>query len=227
MVITIDGPAGSGKSTVARRIAQRLGLQYVDTGASYRAAAWLVLSRKLDMDNEAEVRSLAQNMDYAPGPLLPDMTQRIWINGTEVTAAIRTPAVAEMTSRMAVYPAVRRVLVDVQRSLALLNSHGAVLEGRDTGTVVFPDADVKIFLVASAQERARRRTVEMAATGAAIDESLVLSQMQRRDERDATRSASPLIAAPDAHVVETDGKSIEDVVNEILAKVPAGAVGQA
>jgi cytidylate kinase len=227
MVITIDGPAGSGKSTVARRIAQRLGLQYVDTGASYRAAAWLVLSRKLDMDNEAEVRSLAQNMDYAPGPLLPDMTQRIWINGTEVTAAIRTPAVAEMTSRMAVYPAVRRVLVDVQRSLALLNSHGAVLEGRDTGTVVFPDADVKIFLVASAQERARRRTVEMAATGAAIDESLVLSQMQRRDERDATRSASPLIAAPDAHVVETDGKSIEDVVNEILAKVPAGAVCQA
>ncbi len=224
MLITIDGPAGSGKSTVARRIAQRLKLQYVDTGASYRAAAWLVLSMKLDVDNEAEVLLLAQNMDYAPGPLLPDMTQRIWVNGTEVTAAIRTPAVAEMTSRMAVYPAVRRVLVDVQRSLALLNSRGAVLEGRDTGTVVFPDADVKIFLVASAQERARRRTLEMAATGAAIDESLVLSQMQRRDERDATRSASPLVAAPDAHIVETDGKGIEDVVNDILAKLPVGAV---
>ncbi len=222
MVITIDGPAGSGKSTVARRLARQLNLQYVDTGASYRAAAWLTISKKLDLANDAAVIKLVQSMEYAPGPLMADMCQRIWVNGTEVTAAIRTPAVAEATSQLATNPAVRQILVDIQRKLAAGAANGAVLEGRDTGTVVCPDAGLKVFLVASPQERARRRAAEMSAAGREEDEQTVLEQLAKRDKRDSTRAASPLAPAPGAHIIDTDNKGIDEVVNEILAMLPAG-----
>ncbi len=227
MVITIDGPAGSGKSTVARHIARRLNLQYVDTGASYRAAAWLVISYKVDLANESALIELIRSMQYVPGPLMEDMTQRIWVNGTEVTAAIRTPAVSDMTSRLATNAAIRSILVEVQRNLASSGGNGAVLEGRDTGTVVCPNADLKVFLEASPVERARRRANEMAETGSQCDERVVLEQLQNRDNRDSTRSASPLTKAPDAHVVDTDGKAIDVVVNEVLSKLPLNAMAPA
>jgi cytidylate kinase len=197
-LIAIDGPAGAGKSTVSRAVAERLGLERLDTGAMYRSVAWEALRRGFDPADEAAVREIAATADIEVG-------RTVTINGADVTHAIRTPEVSRAVSIVAANPAVRRELVTRQRRWAAERS-GGVVEGRDIGSVVFPDATVKVYLTASAEERARRRGHDESADGVAT-----------RDRLDSTRRASPLTRAPDAHVLDTTGRSVEDVVEEVLS----------
>ncbi len=197
-LIAIDGPAGAGKSTVSRAVAERLGLERLDTGAMYRSVAWQALQDGVDpADGEAVAK-------IAAGALL-EVGTRVVMNGHDVTSAIRTPEVSRAVSVVAANPAVRRELVKRQRAWAAAR-RGGVVEGRDIGSVVFPDATVKVFLTAAPEERARRRGHDESADGVA-----------RRDRLDSTRPVSPLISAPDAHILDTTGRSVEDVVEEVLS----------
>jgi cytidylate kinase len=213
-VIAIDGPSGVGKGTVARALAAALGYRHVDTGAMYRAVAWRALQLAVDLDNEdavvAVARAAAIDVDGS----------RVVIDGTDVSSAIRTPDIDRATTRVARLPRVRAELVARQRELA---SQGpVVMEGRDIGTVVFPSAAVKIYLDASPEERARRRAHDPAHTAAQTqDLAHIAEAMQRRDENDRTRQASPLSIAADATVVDTTGVPAPDVVDRVLAIVRA------
>jgi cytidylate kinase len=197
-LIAIDGPAGAGKSTVSTALAECLGLDRLDTGAMYRAVAWRVLDQGIDPADEPAVAAVAKGACLEVGP-------SVVIDGHDVTGAIRTPAVSRAVSAVAANPAVRRHLVERQRRWAA-GRDGGVVEGRDIGTVVFPDATLKVFLTASVEERSRRRGPDESPEGLA-----------RRDEIDSTRSASPLVQATDAHVLDTTGRSIDDVVEEVLS----------
>lgn len=197
-LVAIDGPAGSGKSTVSRALAERLGVERLDTGSMYRAVAWAALDRGVDPADAPAVAAIAEHADLAVGPAA------VTIDGTDVTDAIRRPEVSRAVSVVAANPEVRRHLVDRQRRWA--EGHGGgVVEGRDIGTVVLPHADLKVYLTASHEERARRRQDEPAAGVA------------RRDLLDSTRAASPLVQAEDARVLDTTGRSVEDVVQEVLS----------
>ena len=197
VLIAIDGPAGSGKSTVSRRLAERLGLERLDTGAMYRAVAWAALDRGVDPADGPAVADIARNAEID----LSGSGARI--DGVDVTEAIRSPEVSRAVSTVAAIPAVRGELVRRQKKWGELHG-GGVVEGRDIGTVVFPDADVKVYLTATPDERARRRQDEPA------------SSVARRDRIDSTRAASPLLKAGDAHLLDTTGRSVEDVVEEVL-----------
>lgn len=196
-LIAIDGPAGAGKSTVSSAVAERLGLDRLDTGAMYRSVAWEALRRGVDPGDQPAVAEIAATADI-------EVAKAVTINGADVTHAIRTPEVSRVVSIVAANPDVRRELVVRQRRWAAERA-GGVVEGRDIGSVVFPDATVKIYLTASPEERARRRHDE-SADGVAT-----------RDRLDSTRQASPLTRAPDAHVLDTTGRSVEDVVEEVLS----------
>ncbi len=215
-IVAIDGPAGAGKSTAARRTALALNMAYLDTGGMYRAIAWLAASRKVDHGSEAELACLTRSMRLEMGPLTKEGAQRIEVEGTEVTLALRTPAVTQLSSQISALPAVRREAVQRQRALALQHPEGAVLEGRDIGTAVFPDAAVKIFLTASPKVRAQRRLAEMHAKGIETTLQEVLRAQSERDLRDSTRDASPLHPAPDAEIISTDTLDMEAVVQKIL-----------
>lgn len=197
-LIAIDGPAGAGKSTVSRALAERLGLDRLDTGAMYRAVAWRVLDQGVDPADQAAVAAVAADACLEAGPA-------VVIDGHDVTEAIRTPAVSRVVSAVAANPEVRRHLVERQRQWAAAHD-GGVVEGRDIGSVVFPDASLKIFLTASVAERSRRRGGDESAEGLA-----------RRDRIDSTRAVSPLVRAADAHVLDTTGRSVDDVVEEVLS----------
>ncbi len=216
MIIAIDGPAGSGKSTAAKLLAVRLGSHYLDTGAMYRAIALKALRTGVPFSGISALGLLAREADISfvhdDDAAIPSA---ILLDGEDVTAAIRAPDVDEAVSAIASVPAVRDAMVPLQRAVAT-TPHDVVVEGRDIGTVVFPDADVKIFLTASAEERARRRYAELSVRGVVVEESAVLSGLERRDEADSTREAAPLIPAPDAIHVDTTGLSIDEVV-EIIA----------
>lgn len=216
MIIAIDGPAASGKSTVARALASRMGFRYLDTGAMYRAVAYRALDRGLDISDETAVSRIAQSEDIAfahdEGGALPT---RVLIGGKDVTAAIRTPAVDNAVSVVAGMPRVREAMVAQQRHLG--ERGDIVVEGRDIGTVVFPDARVKVFLTASADERARRRELDMTDGGHDMPRESVRDALQRRDELDSTREVSPLAAADDAFALDTTGLSIDEVVTRIAA----------
>jgi cytidylate kinase len=197
-LIAIDGPAGAGKSTVSKALAERLGLDRLDTGAMYRAVAWRVLEAGIDPADQPAVAAVAEGARLETG-------QSVVIDGHDVTEAIRTPPVSRAVSAVAANPLVRRQLVERQRDWAATRD-GGVVEGRDIGTVVFPDATLKIYLTASMEERSRRRGGDESPEGLA-----------RRDRIDSTRSVSPLTQAADAHVLDTTGRSIDDVVEEVLS----------
>jgi CMP/dCMP kinase len=211
-VIAIDGPSGVGKGTVARALAAALGYRHVDTGAMYRAVAWRALQLGVDLDDEEAVVRVAQTA------AIDVDGSRVVIGGTDVSAAIRTPEIDRATTRVARLPRVRAELVARQRALA--EQGPLVMEGRDIGTVVFPAAAVKIYLDASPEERARRRAQDPAHTAAQTqDLAHIAEAMQRRDENDRTRQASPLSIAADATVIDTTGVGIPAVIGAVLAVV--------
>src|SRR5437016_10842632 len=200
-IVAIDGPVGAGKSTVARAVAQRLRFRYVDTGAMYRSVAWAALQRGISLSDERAVTALAQSLqiDFVTDP----EGQRVLVDGVDVTDLIRIPQVSDGASIVSVYPGVREAMVTIQRRMGV--DGGVVMEGRDIGTVVFPDAEIKVFLDASLDERARRRFEELKARGAGVDLESVRKAEEERDRRDRTRNHSPLRAAPDAVVSESKG----------------------
>jgi cytidylate kinase len=213
VVVAIDGPSGAGKSTIAKRLAERLGFTYIDTGAMYRAVALWGLRQNVDMTDmhRMEQLALAAEIELAPG--------RIQLNGEDVTEAIRVAEVSSGASRIATMPGVRRALVAKQRSIGERSS--VVMEGRDIGTVVFPQAQVKIFLDARPDERVRRRLQEVRAKGEAISEPELAAQLEERDRRDSTRAEAPLAQAPDAVYLDSTTLGIEAVEEAILKVVRA------
>ena len=211
-VIAIDGPAGAGKSTVAKLLAARLGFTYLDTGAMYRAVA-LLATRANQMTAE-EAGRIADTMDLKFTP--SESGQKLVVNGEDVTGAIRTPEIGETASSLSAYSEVRKPLVSRQRQL--IDQERVVLEGRDTTTVVCPDARLKIFLTASVKERARRRYLEFADKPGAPSLEEIEKSIAERDHRDSTREDSPLRVAEEAVVVDTDSMSVEEVVDTILAE---------
>jgi cytidylate kinase len=208
VVVAIDGPAGAGKSTIAKRVAARLGFTYIDSGAMYRAVALWALRQKVDPGDmhRMEQLAMAAEIELSPG--------RIRLNGEDVTDAIRTPEVSGGASKVAVIPGVRRAMVAKQRAMGERSS--VVMEGRDIGTVVFPDADVKVFLDADPRERVRRRLEDMRAGGEEIPESALAAQMKERDQRDSTRADGPLAQAPDAAYLDSTSLTAEEVEEAIL-----------
>jgi cytidylate kinase len=214
MIIAIDGPAGSGKSTVAKSVATELGFKYLDTGAMYRAVAFRALQTGIDpSDGAAVARVVAESpIEFIHVPC-DSFPVGVRIAGADVTAEIRSPEVDDAVSAVARLAAVREAMVAQQRSLG--GSENIVVEGRDIGTVVFPDAGVKVFLTASAEERARRRSIQQAESGIATDSDEVHQSLMRRDTADSTREISPLTPADDAVVLNTTGMTFEQVVERV------------
>jgi cytidylate kinase len=220
LAIAIDGPAGSGKSVSAKLVADRLGYLYIDTGAMYRAVTLAAIERGVAGDVEATVRlaeELNVRLEYNSG------ATRVFADGEEVTEEIRAPRVNDRVSPVAAIDGVRSALVAKQRAMA--GENGVVMEGRDVGSVVLPDAEVKVFLVASIEERAKRRAKEYAGKGVNVSVEEVERNIRERDRVDSTRAASPLVKTPDAVEIDTSNLTIEQQVDKITAlAVEAGAV---
>lgn len=211
VVVAIDGPSGSGKSTVARGVADALGLDVLDTGAMYRAVTHAVLTRAVDPRDGDACAQVARDADI-------DVGTRVLLDGDDVTSAIRGPEVTEAVSTVSAHPEVRSVLVDRQQ--AWVDAHdGGVVEGRDIGTVVFPDATVKVFVTASDDERARRRQQDEHAAARDVGVDAVREDLARRDQQDSNRPTSPLRAAPDAEIIDTTGRPVAEVVALIVKHV--------
>lgn len=214
--IAIDGPAGAGKSTVAKEVARRLGILYVDSGAMYRGVAWLADRYGVAPDNEPE---LVRLLDGHPIRFANSGTGTLEVlaDDQSITHQLRSPAVSRMVSELSVHPQIRSVLTKWQRDFSLRES--VVMDGRDIGTVVMPDADFKFFLTADLEERVRRRLSELQAQGVAISFAQLQATLAERDERDASRAVAPLLKAQDALEVDSTGKTVEQVCEEILDTV--------
>ena len=213
VVIAIDGPSGAGKGTVARRVADRLGYRHVDTGAMYRAVAWAAVERGIALDDEAAVAALAD------GARIEVDATRVAIDGVDITAVIRTPVVDRAASLVARLPGVRAILVAQQRAMA--GDGNLVMEGRDIGTVVFPEAPVKIYLDADPAERARRRAHDPAHQSGSFSVAAVATALADRDASDRSRATSPLSMAADAVHLDTTRMTIAEAVARVLALVDA------
>lgn len=214
LIIAIDGPSGAGKSTLGRMLAREMALLYIDTGSMYRAVALAVIESTVNESDDVAVGSLAQriNIDLAGDP----DSLRVTLNGRDVSDRIRDEDVTHMSSIISTIPAVRRAMVERQRELG---KRGAVLNGRDIGTVVFPEADVKFFLTAVAEERAERRLAEERASNPAASYDQTFADITERDRRDTTRADSPLMAAEDAIVIDSSGQPIEEVFRRMMTEV--------
>lgn len=213
MVVAIDGPAGAGKSTVAQRAAKALGYTYIDTGAMYRAVAWKALQRGAVLTDEMILHAL-QDMDIVLA--YKEGNTQVYVDGEDVTKAIRTPEVSAVVSRVAAMGEVREKLVELQRKMA--TSGGVLMDGRDIATNVLPHADVKLFLTASIEERATRRWKELKAKGYDTGIEEVKADIARRDKADSEREISPLVQAEDAELLDTTGMTIDEVVQAILER---------
>lgn len=209
--IAIDGPAGAGKSTIAKAVAQSLGIFYVDTGAMYRAIALKTLRSEIPIEDEEKVGQLAEKAEIV---LEHSTARRVFCDGEDITTAIRNPEVSRAVSKIAAYPQVRDRLVQLQRQEA---GRGAVImDGRDIGTVVLPDADLKIFLTASPEERAYRRWLELRNSGKELSLQEVQEDMAVRDKQDSERAVAPLVPAADALILDTTGLSVQEIVDQII-----------
>jgi cytidylate kinase len=211
LIIAIDGPSGAGKGTIARTIAQHLGYRHVDTGAMYRAIGWKAAHAGMAFENEAAIADLARRATVVVE------FGKVSIDGHDVTSVIRTPEMDKAAAAVARLPRVREILVERQRALGAQG--GIVMEGRDIGTVVFPHADVKIYLDASPEERARRRAADPAHTGGQAGRAAVAESIQARDQSDTTRTVSPLTMASDAVLIDTTEMPIATVVNRVMELV--------
>lgn len=222
-VIALDGPAAAGKTTVGRQVGCHLGYPFLDTGAIYRAMTWTALHRGVDLSDEDALSELAGSISIDVGPPAPDSIEpcTIFVDGEDVTRNLRQPEVEAAVSLVSRVAGVREALVKVQRDLAGRNS--VVMAGRDIGTVVLPQAELKVYLDASAEERAHRRFVELSALGMELSEEGVLRDLQRRDRIDSQRSVSPLRPAEEAIVIDTDGLTLEEVVERVLEMVEGAA----
>ena len=207
--VAIDGPAGAGKSTVARQVASALGYTYVDTGAMYRAVAWAVVNAGIAPENSMAVCELAGQLKIGLE------LDSVFADGRDITGQIRTPQISDLTSRLSALPCVRERLAALQREMG--RRGGVVMEGRDIGTVVLPEAEVKVFLTASLSERVRRRREELGEAGIALPTEQLETEIAERDARYASRDAAPMVPAADAVPLVSDGLSVEEVVSQILA----------
>ena len=217
-IVTIDGPSGVGKSTVSRLLAQRLGYTYLDTGAMYRAVAFACREAGIDPGDERAVANLLKNLhiDLQP-PVQEDSDVRVYLNSSEITQFLRTPEMGMMASKVSALPVVREKLTMLQRQIG---QHGEIVaEGRDTGTVVFPNAAWKFYLDASPEERARRRAEQLKQKGMEVDQTAILEQIIKRDRNDSTRSVAPLKPADDAVIIDSSRMSAEDVVNIMISHI--------
>ena len=212
--IAVDGPAGSGKSTIAKKIAERLNITYVDTGAMYRALTYKVLMNNIDIENEDAIIELAR------GSNIEFLRDNIYLDNNIVNEEVRLPEVSKNVSHVAKIPRVRKILVDVQRKLAL--DRDVVMDGRDIGTYVLKNADLKIFLTATVEERSRRRYSELKNKGLDVTLDDVKKDIMNRDKIDKEREFAPLIEADDAIIIDTTDLSIEDVVNKVISILEGG-----
>lgn len=225
MIIAIDGPSGAGKSTVAKAVARKLGFSCLDTGAMYRAIAWRAVQDGIALDDDGGLGAVARAYDiefsHEPGEPAP---RGVSIGGVDVTDAIRTAEIDRAVSPVSAAPSVREALVDQQRRIGRAGDY--VVEGRDIGTVVFPEAEVKVFLTASDEERAHRRVRQNVDRGiGSIDYEEVLEDLRRRDERDSSRATSPLRPADDAVMIDSTGHFIEEVIDRICDLAQAAGAG--
>lgn len=213
VIIAIDGPSGAGKSTIARSVASRLGYVYIDTGAMYRAVGLWALRAGIPLDDLHKLEQLAAaaRIEFAPG------ASTVLLNGEDITTAIREPQVSDAASKASAIPGVRRAMVAEQRRMA--ENASVVMEGRDIGTVVFPNADVKVFLDADPSVRAQRRAIELRQRGADVQTETVAREMAERDQRDRTRAEAPLVQAPDAVYLDSSGLNIVEVEESVLKLV--------
>jgi cytidylate kinase len=221
IVVTIDGPAGAGKSTVAKTLARRLGYRLLDTGAIYRAVALAARRAGVPWTAAGPLGEVARGLDIR-FDFVGDKNH-VYLGGEDVTDAIRAPEISQGASQVSAYPEVRAALLELQRRLGA--GGGVVVEGRDTGTVVFPAAEAKFFLTASEEERARRRVAQLAEGGTVVDFAATVAEIRERDRRDASRDVAPMVPAADAEVVDSSTQPMEEVVDFLAARVQARASG--
>lgn len=215
LIIAIDGPSGAGKSTLSKALAKKLEYVNIDTGAMYRSIALLARQQQVDLDNKTDLKKLCTDLSIKF--IRGHDSEKVIVNGVDVSAAIRTPEVSLLTAQVAASPVVREAMMKLQREMG--EGGGVILEGRDIGTVVFPYADVKFFLLASAEERGRRRYEELLATGNHASLEQTISEVQARDKADMSRSHAPLIQAEDAIVIDSTQLSIDAVLEEMTIVV--------
>ncbi len=222
LVIAIDGPSGAGKSTTARRLAERLGYLYIDTGAMYRAVGWKAARERIDPADEEGLAALCGRTTVTLDSRGPSL--RVFVDGTDVSQAIRTPEMGNQASSVSKSPSVRARLLELQRALG--RDGGVVMDGRDIGTVVFPDADVKFFLDASAEERGRRRWRELTDKGIKVDQERITQEIRDRDRQDSSRVLAPLRRADDARVIDSTALTADEVLDRMLDAIPGAGKGQ-